>query len=89
MDKVIISITNTGDTISPEQQAHIFEKFYRADDARQGNTGGAGLGLAIAQNIITLHGGTITVKSENRKTTFYTTLPDVTTQHKGNSHENL
>lgn len=89
MDKVIISITNTGDTISPEQQAHIFEKFYRADDARQGNTGGAGLGLAIAQNIITLHGGTITVKSENRKTTFYITLPDVTTQHKGNSHENL
>lgn len=88
-ENVIISVTNTGDTILPEQQSHIFEKFYRADEARQGNTGGAGLGLAIAKNIVTLHGGTITVESENRKTTFNIILPDITTQHKGNSNENL
>jgi two-component system sensor histidine kinase VanS len=75
-DKVKITISNIGDTISPEQQAHIFEKFYRADEARQGNTGGAGLGLAIAKNIVVLHGGTITVESENRNTTFTILLPD-------------
>lgn len=74
---VIISVTNMGDTILPEQQEHIFEKFYRADEARQGNTGGAGLGLAIAKNIVTLHGGNITVESENRKTTFTITLPGI------------
>ena len=86
---VIISVTNMGDTILLEQQEHIFEKFYRADEARQGNTGGAGLGLAIAKNIVTLHGGNITVESENRKTTFTILLPDITTQYKGTSNENL
>jgi sensor protein vanS len=75
-ENVVITVSNTGDTISPEQQTHIFEKFYRADEARQGNTGGAGLGLAIAKNIVMLHGGTIAVKSENRQTTFTIILPD-------------
>ena len=88
-DKVVISVINTGDTILPEQQEHIFEKFYRADEARQGNTGGAGLGLAIAKNIVSLHGGNITVESENRKTVFIISLPDITTKQKGNSNENL
>lgn len=81
-DKVVISVINTGDTILPEQQEHIFEKFYRADEARQGNTGGAGLGLAIAKNIVALHGGNITVESENRKTVFIISLPDITTKQK-------
>lgn len=75
-NKAAITISNTGNTISPKQQAHIFEKFYRADEARQGATGGAGLGLAIASNIITLHGGTISVASRERKTSFTITLPD-------------
>lgn len=75
-ENAIINIINTGDTILPEQQAHIFEKFYRVDEARQGNTGGAGLGLAIAKNIIVLHGGTIAVESKERKTTFTITLPE-------------
>lgn len=75
-ENAIIKVSNIGDIILPEQQAHIFEKFYRADEARQGNTGGAGLGLAIAKNIIVLHGGTIAVESKERKTTFTITLPD-------------
>ena len=79
-ENAIINVSNTGDTILPEQQAHIFEKFYRADEARQGNTGGAGLGLAIAKNIIVLHGGTIAVESQERKTTFTITLPDAKIQ---------
>lgn len=76
-DNAIIAVTNEGETISPEVQAHIFEKFYRADNARQANTGGSGLGLAIAKNIIALHNGSICVKSENRKTTFSISLPAV------------
>lgn len=79
-ENAIINVSNTGDTILPEQQAHIFEKFYRADEARQGNTGGAGLGLTIAKNIIVLHGGTIAVESQERKTTFTITLPDAKIQ---------
>lgn len=74
---VVIRVTNEGDTLPPEVQEHIFEKFYRADEARQTNTGGAGLGLAIAQNIINLHDGTIHVESRDRKTTFIITLPDI------------
>lgn len=88
-EHVFISVTNTGDTIPPVQLAHIFEKFYRADEARHGDTGGAGLGLAIAKNIVTLHGGRILVESKNRKTAFTISLPDITTQPKGISNQNL
>jgi len=45
------------------------------DEARSTNTGGAGLGLAIAKEIVTLHGGTISASSENESTTFTVTLP--------------
>jgi len=76
-EDAIIDISNQGETISLEEQAHIFEKFYRADEARQANTGGSGLGLAIAKSIIALHHGTICVKSENRTTTFTISLPAV------------
>ena len=45
------------------------------DEARTSNTGGAGLGLAIAKEIVTLHGGAITADSENERTTFCVSLP--------------
>ncbi|MDD3278394.1 MAG: HAMP domain-containing sensor histidine kinase [Lachnospiraceae bacterium] len=74
---VIISFINRGKTISKEKLASLFEKFYRLDEARTSNTGGAGLGLAIANEIITLHGGTITADSENDTITFKITLPKI------------
>lgn len=74
-DQVILKVTNTGDALTPEEQAQLFDPFYRADDARQAHTGGSGLGLAIAKHSITLHNGTIQVESANRTTTFTVTLP--------------
>ena len=73
--EIRISVCNHGKTIPQQRLESIFEKFFRLDDARTTNTGGAGLGLAIAKEIVTLHGGTITATSENELTTFCVTLP--------------
>lgn len=74
-DEVRIYFRNKGKNIPAQKLNSIFEKFFRLDEARATNTGGAGLGLAIAQEIITLHGGTITAKSEKEITTFCVSLP--------------
>ncbi len=72
---VIIYFRNYGKTIPAQRLDAIFEKFFRLDDARVTNTGGAGLGLAIAKEIVTLHGGTIMADSRDRETTFVVSLP--------------
>ena len=56
---ILISLKNNGEQIPTEKLERIFDKFYRLDFARQSGTGGAGLGLAIAKQIIELHDGTI------------------------------
>lgn len=70
-----ISIENEGYTIPQDKLNSIFEKFYRLDNARTTNNGGAGLGLAIAKEIITLHNGTIDATSSNNKTKFVINIP--------------
>jgi two-component system sensor histidine kinase VanS len=72
---VIIKFTNSGDPIPQQKLETIFERFFRLDAARSSKTGGAGLGLAIAKEIVTAHGGTITAQSEESKTTFTVVLP--------------
>ena len=74
-DVVEISFQNKGNTIPKEKLSAIFEKFYRLDEARTSNTGNAGLGLAIAKEIVTLHGGTISAVSENNIVKFLISLP--------------
>ena len=74
-DCVSISFLNSGRTIPQQKLQTIFDKFYRLDDARSTNTGGAGLGLAIAKEIVTAHGGTIKAESENQRTIFTVELP--------------
>lgn len=74
-DQVTVCFSNQGNTIPANKLADIFEKFFRLDDARTSNTGGAGLGLAIAREIVTLHGGTITASSQEQVTTFQVSLP--------------
>lgn len=70
-----IYVQNEGNTIPEHKLETIFEKFFRLDDARSSNTGGAGLGLAIAKEIVSAHGGTITARSCDNKTIFCVTLP--------------
>ena len=72
---VEITFTNHGDTIPEEKLERIFEQFYRLDVSRSTSSGGAGLGLAIAKQIIELHNGTIMAKSENEMVEFKVTLP--------------
>jgi len=72
---VEIIFANEGDTIPAEKLERIFDKFYRADASRSSSTGGAGLGLAIAKEIVELHGGSISAESENEKTRFIVRLP--------------
>ena len=73
--RVVITFSNKGKTIPGPKLDSIFEKFFRLDDARSTNNGGAGLGLAIAREIVVLHGGTIGAESENQITTFTVELP--------------
>ncbi len=73
--KVQVCLENHGKTIAPEKLAHIFERFFRADASRTSATGGAGLGLAIAKEIVQLHGGQIQAESENETIRFTVLLP--------------
>ncbi|MBP9127990.1 MAG: PAS domain-containing protein [Elusimicrobia bacterium] len=60
---VVIEIKDTGVGISPEDQARVFERFYRADKSRGSERGGTGLGLAIVKHIVENRGGTVAVTS--------------------------
>ena len=75
MGLIQVAVSNRGSTIPKQKLQSIFEKFYRLDEARSSNTGGAGLGLAIAREVVLLHGGAITAESENNVTTFTVLLP--------------
>lgn len=72
---ISVSITNWGKTIPAHKLETIFERFYRLDEARSSTLGEAGLGLAIAKEIVALHSGKITASSENGKTVFTVSLP--------------
>ncbi len=69
-------ISDTGIGISEEDQAHVFERFYKADKSRTCSNGGSGLGLSIAKKIVDLHNGTIGVESKlGAGATFAVSLP--------------
>ena len=70
-----IAIRNQGLEIPEQELTNIFQKFYRLDQARSTRTGGAGLGLAIAREIVERHGGTIRAESDGRRTSFVIRLP--------------
>jgi signal transduction histidine kinase len=71
-----LTVSDDGPGISPQEQEHIFDRFYRADSARTRGQGGTGLGLAIGKWIVEAHGGRITVESRpGQGTTFRVRLP--------------
>ena len=71
-NKPKISVRNEGEGIDEEDIPHIFERFYRCDDSRARGTGGFGLGLAIAHDIVEQHGGKLTVVSKKGQWTEFT-----------------
>jgi signal transduction histidine kinase len=75
-DRIEVSIADTGIGIASDDQAHIFERFYKADKARQRSDGGSGLGLSIAKKVLDLHSARIAVRSEpGTGATFIVELP--------------
>ena len=75
-DGVVVSVKDCGSGIAPEHLPHLFERFYRADTSRSRESGGFGLGLAMAKAIADRHGGTIRIASvPGEGTTVSVTLP--------------
>jgi two-component system OmpR family sensor kinase len=72
----ILEVADQGPGLTKEQAERVFERFYRADQARGRRTGGSGLGLAIVNALIAAHGGTVGVNtSPGQGATFWITLP--------------
>jgi two-component system, OmpR family, sensor kinase len=57
--EAVITVTDNGPGLDPQQAAHVFERFYRADPSRSREHGGAGLGLSIVASVVRAHGGTV------------------------------
>jgi two-component system sensor histidine kinase BaeS len=75
-DGVTIRVADTGVGIDAEHLPHIYDRFYRIDSSRSRQTGGAGLGLAIARQIVLASGGAIEASSTpGEGTTFAVTVP--------------
>ncbi|MDF2722605.1 MAG: hypothetical protein K0Q59_2280 [Paenibacillus sp.] len=77
--QVIVAVSDTGIGIAPEEQPHIFRRFYKTDASRQSGDGsGNGLGLAIVKKIVDMHGGSIVISSQkNEGAIFVVYLPGV------------
>lgn len=74
-ENICIRFENSGNTIPQEKLDHLFEQFFRLDNARTTSTGGAGLGLSIAKEIVEQHGGSICAKSYDEKIIFEVVIP--------------
>jgi len=74
-DVVRISVQNSGEMIPPEDLPHIFERFYRGEKSRSRETGGAGIGLSLVQEIARAHGGGVGAESADGLTTVWFDVP--------------
>ena len=60
---VRVTVSDTGEGISPDDLPHVFDRLFRADPSRARSTGGAGLGLTIAKQLVDAHGGSLRAES--------------------------
>lgn len=74
-DGILLQYTNEGADLDPASITHLFDKFYRAGSERSSSSGGAGLGLAIAKEIVELHQGSIKADLKGNIITFTILLP--------------
>jgi signal transduction histidine kinase len=74
-DKIVVSVSDNGPGIAPDELPHVFERFYRALHGRQQRSGGTGLGLAICKAFIEAHGSVIWAESSVQGTTISFSLP--------------
>jgi signal transduction histidine kinase len=76
VDRLWVSVIDTGQGIAEADLPHVFERFWRADRSRNRNSGGTGVGLAICRRLVELQGGTIEVESSlGEGSTFRFSLP--------------
>jgi signal transduction histidine kinase len=74
-DEVLVSVTNTGPGIPPEDVGHVFERFYRVEKSRDVARGGAGIGLAIVRQVVESFGGSVGAESSDGLTRVWFSLP--------------
>lgn len=73
-ESAIVTVSDNGVGIAPEDRMHIFERFYKVDKARDRSLGGNGLGLSLVKKIVELHSGQVRVESELGKGTVFTII---------------
>jgi signal transduction histidine kinase len=73
---VELLVADSGRGIAPEHLPHVFDRFYKVDQARAAGGGGSGLGLSIVKAIVDRHGGAIAVESQPGRTAFRLLIPD-------------
>src|SRR5207248_8274285 len=80
---VVLEVVDHGPGMPPEQAQRVFERFYRADQARARQTGGAGLGLAIVSALVHAHGGTVAVETEPGRGATFRIAPPLAPEAQG------
>ena len=84
-NEAVLSVSDTGQGIQSENLQQVFERFYRADKARNGSSGHVGLGVSITKAIVEAHGGSIQVSSEINKGSTFTVRLGVEPRYLGES----
>jgi signal transduction histidine kinase len=74
-DEAVFEVENTGSSLDDQQLARVFDRFYRAEPARERATGGSGLGLAITKQLVEVQGGRVWARRERNGLVFGFTLP--------------